>query len=218
MRKLINPALGIVLFLASSLGATGGGSPARRPLLLHFVGSDSLTADLLVAGTKNEPVYFFRDPHGLRLRIEKKGDWDHGFTQSFNYVGGGGGYVQIQDFYVFRTQGLPYMPIIVTINGKTIAGYLDNGVETKRLGKKVYAEYKKLPSNFQRALYNLCIFGENLHGENLDPGADDASRNVGVLLSEDWNSPGLPDYKAEVLVADPNDENAVPNFQRLFSE
>ncbi len=205
---------GILLLLASSITATGGNPVARGPLLFHLVGSDSLTADLLVAGTKDEPVYFFRDPDGLRLKVERKGDWNKGFTRTYSYVGTEGGYVEIRDFFVFHLQRLPYRPMIITINGKTIAGYLDDGAETKRLGKKVYGEFRRLPSNFQRVLYNLCIFGSNMHGFGA---GEDAGEDVGVLLSEDWNSPDLPDYKAAVFPADPNDENAVPNFQRLFA-
>ena len=209
------PTLTILLLLASCLASAS--SVVRRPFLLRFVGSDSLTADLLVAGTTTEPIYLFRDPDGHKLKVERKGDWDHGFTLTYSYVGAERGYVQIRDLFVFHLQGLPYRPMIITINGRTIAGYLDDDVETKRLGKKVYAEYKRLPLNFQRVLYNLYIFGENLHGVKV-PDVQDVSQDVGVLLSEDWNSPNLPDYKAEVLMADPKDENAVPTFQRLFVE
>lgn len=215
MRRLA--LLSLILALITPM-ATGDdakrAAPARigKPVLLRLVGTDSLISEILVAGTPDQRVYFFRDPDGGRIRFEKKGDFTQGFTRRYTYVNGhDAAYVEIRDFYVFHDQGLPW-PYIVNINGVSIAGFADKDIETKSLGKKVFAEFKKLPVGFQRTLYNFCVFGMNARGLEVDAGT------TGLLLSENWLSPGLPDYQVTVIPAPPDDENIIPNFQRLFAE
>lgn len=189
--------------------------PVKPPglTLLRLVGPNNQVAEALLAGTADKPVVLFRDSEGRKLRIERTGDWDHGFIRRYSYVGSRGGYVEIRDFSLFHRQGLQFDPEIVTVNGKTYAGYIDIGasdVEARRLGKKLYAEYNALPSDFQKVLWNYCVFASNVEGLELDAGP------VGILLSENWNNAGLPDYDIQVVKVT-DDENAVPNFQRSFS-
>ena len=209
---MINKVLAVaVLSCLCSITAVGE-TAIKKPILLHLVGADSLTSDLMLAGTPSQPVYFFRDPDGGRIRFERSGNFEEGFTRRYNYVNGkDAAYVEIRDFYIFHEQGLMW-PYIISVNGVKIAGFTDSDVETKRLGKKVFAEFKKLPAGFQRALYNFCIFAEGVKGAEVDAGT------TGILLSENWNSPGLPNYKVTVIPAPADDENAIPNFQRLFSD
>lgn len=207
----------VMLLFAAGPTQPKKAEPVKPPgaTLFRLIGPDNQVAEALPAGTPEKPVVFFRDNEGRKLRIERTGDWEHGFVRRYNYVGPGGGYVEIRDFSIFHRQGLPLEPEIVTVNGKTYAGYIDVGasdVEAKRLGKKLYAEYTALPSNFQRVLWNYCVFASNVDVEalNLDAGP------VGIMLSENWNNPGLPDYDIQ-LVRVTDDENAVPNFQRSFN-
>ena len=204
--------IGLMFLLAAPQPAPQKSPPRQGLTLLRLIGPENKIAEALPAGTKEKPVVFFRDNEGNRLKVERTGDSDHGFVRRYNFVGSEGGYVEIRDFYVFHKQGLQLDPMIVTINGKSIAGYIDigSGVEAKRFGKKVYAAYTALPQNFQRVLYNYCAFGQTVDYLDID------ASMVGVLLSENWVDPsGLPDYDVQVVPVT-DDENAVPNFQRAF--